>query len=37
MAGLNSRMVCAVAISDPQMAQMKETGRECEERKRRND
>jgi len=29
-------MVCAGAISDPQMVQIKETGSGCEGRKRRN-
>jgi hypothetical protein len=37
MTRLNSRMVCAVAISEPQMVQIKETGGGCEQRKRRNE
>jgi len=30
-------MVCAVAVSDPKMAQIKETGGGYEEKKRRNE
>ena len=37
MTRLNSRMLCAVAISDPQMVQIKETGGGYEQRRRRNE
>lgn len=37
MTKLNSRVVCAVAILDPRMEQIKETGGGCEVRKRRNE
>jgi hypothetical protein len=37
MTRVNSRMVCVVAISDPLMVQIKETGGGCEQRKRRNE